>query len=319
MKHTFFLFISLLSVVFGKAQEKADFQSDEFLYAFNASGVTVVGQTKTGYKMTEVTIPETVEFESQKYIVTKIGNNAFGYNQNLVKVTMGDGVKAICESAFEACGNLKRITLSKTLEDIGTNAFLMCVNLDSVVLPQTIKKIGDSSFYHNSRLKDIYCLATEVPQIDGLDFCTYGYFHVLKGYKQLFMDNSTGWDYFYEIVDDIDPESFESETKNNKDDAETNKNDDPNKDDNPSKDDDLNKDDNPNKDSGSTSDNTETTGGSNSTDNPDSNKDEEKELSTAIREISTMQSQKAFSLTGVRRDSPLKGINIINGKKILVR
>ena len=133
------------------------------------------------------------------------------------------------------------------------------------------------------------------------------------------MDNSTGWDYFYEIVDDIDPESFESETKNNKDDAETNKNDDPNKDDNPSKDDDLNKDDNPNKDSGSTSDNTETTGGSNLTDKPASDKDEEKELSTAIREISTMQSQKAFSLTGVRRDSPLKGINIINGKKILVR
>ena len=308
MKHTFFLFISLLSVVFAKAQEKADFQSDEFLYAFNASGVTVVGQTKTGYKMTEVTIPETVEFESQKYIVTKIGNNAFGYNQNLVKVTMGDGVKAICESAFEACGNLKRITLSKTLEDIGTNAFLMCVNLDSVVLPQTIKKIGDSSFYHNSRLKDIYCLATEVPQIDGLDFCTYGYFHVLKGYKQLFMDNSTGWDYFYEIVDDIDPESIESETNNNKDDAETNKNND-----------DLNKNDDPNKDSGSTSDNIGTTDGANPTDTPDPDKDEEKESRTIIREISTMQSKKAFSLTGVRRESPLNGINIINGKKILVR
>ena len=318
MKHTFFLFISLLSVVFGKAQEKADFQSDEFLYAFNASGVTVVGQTKTGYKMTEVTIPETVEFESQKYIVTKIGNNAFGYNQNLVKVTMGDGVKTICESAFEACGNLKRITLSKTLEEIGDFAFLMCVSLDSVVLPQTIKKLGNNSFYHNSRLKNIYCLAMKTPEFGGLVFCTYGYLHVLKGCKQSYHDYGM-WDVFFEIVDDIDPENFESETKNNKDDAETNKNDDPNKDDNPSKDDDLNKDDNPNKDSGSTSDNTETTGGSNLTDKPASDKDEEKELSTAIREISTMQSQKAFSLTGVRRDSPLKGINIINGKKILVR
>ena len=319
MKHIFFLFISLLSVVFSNAQGKADFQSDEFLYAFNGSEVTVVGQTETGYKMTEVKIPETVEFESQTYIVTMIGDEAFKGNRNIVKLTMGDGVKTICQYAFSDCRNLKRITLSKTLEEIGESAFDGCVNLDSLVLPSTMKRLGTGFIARCSRLKDIFCLSPKSPEFAiYAGFTTFGYLHVIKGCKQVY-DDYAYWSWNFEIVDDIDPESFESETKNNKDDAETNKNDDPNKDDNPSKDDDLNKDDNPNKDSGSTSDNTETTGGSNSTDTPDSNKDEEKELSTAICEISTMQSQKAFSLTGVRRDSPLKGINIINGKKILVR
>ncbi len=312
MKQLFLVLVTLMSVLC-QAQKKVNFQLNEIRYAIYGTEVTVVGQTGIGRKIAEVTIPATVTYNSQTYTVSNIGEYAFGGNKNLVKLTMGDGVKSIGKSAFEDCRNLKRVTLSKTLEKIDDNAFCGCVNLDSLVLPASMKQLGVGSFGHCSRLKDIFCLSPTSPEFTGYTgFTSYGYLHVIKGCKKAYEDYLY-WQYLYEVIDDIDPESIESEIINKKDDEETINNDDPDKND------DLNKGDNPNNDGGSTLENTGTAGSSNSTYNPDPDKDEEKESSTAIREISTMQSQNVFSLTGVRRDSPLKGVNIINGKKILVR
>lgn len=282
--------------VFCHAEERSDFQSDEILYAINGSEVSVVGQTTAGRKITEVTIPETVTYKSHTYIVTQIGAYAFENNKNIVKLKMGDGVKEILESAFVDCRNLRRITLSKALEVIGDNAFSGCVNLDSLVLPASMKRFGTCSFSHCSRLRDIFCLSTTSPEFTTYaGFTSFGYLHVPKGCKQAY-DDYLYWTYLYDVIDDIDLENFGT--------------------DNNDVDDGPGKGNNQNKDAGSGNTTDE---GSDSTDKPNSDKDEELGASTAIREISTMRNQTAFSLTGVRRDSPLKGINIINGKKILVR
>lgn len=302
MKRFFFIFISLLSVVFCNAKEKSDFQLDEILYAINGSEVTVVGQTSAGYKMTEVTIPETVTYKSQTYTVTKIGTYSFLGNKNLVKLKMGDGVKAILESAFEECRNLKRITLSKTLEVIYSNAFYECVNLDSLVLPATMKQLGTGCFAHCSRLKDIFCLSKKSPEfISYAGFTSFGYLHVPKGCKKAY-DDYGYWQYLYDVIDDIDPENFDIDNKKDKD-----------SDDGSNKDNDLNKD--------GGSGNIGTDEGSNSSDrpDPDKDKDEENGSSTAISEFSTTQSQTAYSLSGIRLNTPVKGINIVNGKKLFVK
>ena len=330
MKHIILVFMSLLSAVWCNAQERADFQSDDLLYALNGSEVTVVGQTETGEKMAEVTIPETVTYNSQTYIVTKIGGYSFANNQNLVKLTMGDGVVEILCNAFYNCRNLKRITLSKTLEVIDDHAFNGCVNLDSLVLPATMKTFGVSCFGHCSRLKDIFCLSEKSPEFTSIaGFTSYGYLHVPKGCKQAY-DDYLYWLWLYDVIDDIDLEDFESDNKDdNNSDKEPNKDGDSEKDNGSNKEDDSNKNNessnggdlNKDNESGQNtdSDNTETTGDSDSTEKTDPDKDEEQGTSTAIREFTTTQSQTVFSLIGIRLDAPVKGINIINGKKVFVK
>ena len=296
MKHIFLIFISLMSGVFCYAEEKSDFQSNEILYAINGSEVTVVGQTDAGCKMTEVTIPATVTFESKTYTVTAVGDGAFWWNDSLVRLTIPDGVKTIRTEALYKCRNLKRVLLSKTLEVIGENAFNGCVNLDSLVLPATIKQLHAGCLGHCSRLKNIYCLASESPEFIGYNhFTSFGQLHVIKGRKQAYLDNGR-WDYWYDVIDDIDLEDFGT--------------------DNNDVDDGSGKGNNQNKDAGSGNTTDE---GSDSTDKPNSDKDEEQGASTAIREISTMRNQTAFSLTGVRLKTPVKGINVINGKKVFVK
>ena len=332
MKHIILVFMSLLSVAWCNAQEKSDFQLDGLFYAFNGSEVTVVGQSKANRKLTEVTIPATVTYNSQTYTVTAVGYGAFWGNDSLVRLTIPDGVKTIRMEAFYSCRNLKRVTLSKTLEVIGENVFNGCVNLDSLVLPATIKQLNAGCLGHCSRLKNIYCLATESPEFVGYNhFTSFGKLHVIKGCKQAYLDNGR-WEYWYEVEDDIELDGVESGNKDNnntdnepnrdddsKNDNGSNKVDDSNKNNESSNGGDLNKDKelNQNTDSG----NTETTGGSDSTDKTDSDKDAEKEKdqSTAIREIATTKKHTAFSLNGSRLNSSSKGINIINGKKVLVR
>ena len=324
MKHIILVFMSLLSVVLCNAQEKSDFQLDGLFYAFNGSEVTVVGQTKANRKLTEMTIPATVTYNSQTYTVTAIGYGAFGANDSLVRLTIPDGVKTIRTEAFYSCRNLKRVTLSRTLEVIGNNAFYGCVNLDSLVLPATIKQLNAGCLGHCSRLKNIYCLATESPEFIGSNhFTTYGQLHVIKGCKQAYL-NSGRWDYWYEVEDDIEIDGVESDNKddNNADnepnkDNDSNKENDSNKNNESSNGDDLNKDNEP--DQNTDSGNTETTDGSDSTKKTDSDKDEEQGTSTAIHEIFTTQSQTAFSLTGISLNTSVKGINIINGKKVFVK
>lgn len=296
MKQIFLVLVLLMSVGLCQAYQRADFQLNEIRYAINGTEVTVLGQTEAGHKIAEVSIPATVTYNSQTYTVSMIGDGAFWNNQKLVKLTMGNGVKSIGKSAFEGCRNLKRVTLSKTLEKIDDNAFNGCVNLDSLVLPASLKQLGVASFGHCSRLKDIFCLSPTSPEFTSYTgFTSFGYLHVIKGCKKAYEDYLY-WQYIYEVVDDIDPESIESADNNNQSVVEGS-----------------------DKGNGSSSNNTGTGGGSNSTDNPDSDNDEEQEVSTDIREISTTQSQTAFSLTGVRLNSPLKGINIINGKKVFVK
>ena len=293
MKKIILIFISLMSVVFCNATNNENITFGELRYELSGSEATVVGLSAGNNKLKKLIIPEVVTYKSKSYTVTKIGEGAFWRNNTLCEVIMPNTVKVIQKEAFYSCRKMSRIHLSNSLEVIGISAFEECLKLDSVVLPKTLKELYESCFGICSRLKDIYCLAPVSAEffVSAIPFTTFGTLHVLRGCKQAYIDNGF-WDYYFKIVDDIDPNSIDDEGNLNL----HNTGEGPNSHD---------IDDNHN-----VNDNGE---GGNSHGNDDGNP------LTGINGIIAARQSNVFTLSGLRMNSPLKGINIINGKKVFVK
>ena len=75
----------------------------------------------------------------------EIPDSAFWYDYNLKNINIPDSVESIGSDAFEDCKSLKNIVLPDNLKNIGSSAFLSA-RLESVKIPENVKEIGDSAF-----------------------------------------------------------------------------------------------------------------------------------------------------------------------------
>ena len=142
--------------------------------------------------LTSITIPSSV---------TSIGDGAFGQCTGLTSVTIPSSVTSIGDGAFSWCSSLTSIivdganTKYKSVDGvlmskygstllvypagkaatsyaipngvttISREAFGYCVNLTSITIPGSVTSIGVSAFLEIEGLKDIYCLAENVPNM----------------------------------------------------------------------------------------------------------------------------------------------------------
>ena len=115
---------------------------------------------------------------------SEIAKGAFEFNNNILSVTMTDGVTSIGKGAFASCKNLQFIRLSTSLRTIPKSmvefcnslkeieiparvtsieqaAFASCKSLEKVILPSTVNKIdrggtwGSNPFQYSNFLKEI--------------------------------------------------------------------------------------------------------------------------------------------------------------------
>lgn len=63
---------------------------------------------------------------------SSITEDTFAYHKDIVKVVFPEGVKSICNNAFENCVRLEEVVCPSTLKNIGKEAFLGCVNLSKI-------------------------------------------------------------------------------------------------------------------------------------------------------------------------------------------
>lgn len=119
-----------------------------FAYDVNVGQVTI-----TGYNGSDgnVTIPATLS----GLPVTRIGNYAFGENEDLVSVVIPNSVTVIEDSAFYECYNLTTITLPTGLNSIGSEAFSDCENLTTLTIPNSVTSIGSRAFYNCMKLTSL--------------------------------------------------------------------------------------------------------------------------------------------------------------------
>ncbi|GMH52649.1 hypothetical protein TL16_g01277 [Triparma laevis f. inornata] len=88
--------------------------------------------------------------------VTKVGEHAFLFADNLFVVDIPEGVESIGAFAFACCYALTTISFPATSTSIGTGTFDNCHSLENVDLLHTkLQELGDSAFHSCRELKSM--------------------------------------------------------------------------------------------------------------------------------------------------------------------
>lgn len=127
--------------------ESALFTEGDFIFFVEADRYYLVSYTGND---SEITLPSS--FKGNEY---EIYRYAFGYNKNLVKVVLSDGVTAIGDSAFYYCKSLVSVEMGDRVSGIGEYAFNNCVSLKAITVPDSVKTIGKYAFRYCTSLTNV--------------------------------------------------------------------------------------------------------------------------------------------------------------------
>ena len=84
-----------------------------------------------------------------------IGVAAFARCRNLTGIVIPDNVTEIEFNAFKDCSKLKTVTLSNNLSSLSEGIFSECASLESINIPSGVKTIGKLAFCECSSLRSI--------------------------------------------------------------------------------------------------------------------------------------------------------------------
>ncbi|MBP3725775.1 MAG: leucine-rich repeat domain-containing protein [Bacteroidaceae bacterium] len=123
---------------------------------------TVTGNSTVKVRANEdisgnLTIPESVTFNGNHYVVTAIEDNGFKENY-ITSVSIPKTIISIGNHAFQKCSILELVsfpTSDANLSDIGANAFSKCTGLQSIIIPENVNTIGYSAFEGCSAMSSI--------------------------------------------------------------------------------------------------------------------------------------------------------------------
>ena len=96
-------------------------------------------------------VPSTIK----GYKVIELGDKAFCGNDDIVNVTIPNGVKSLGYYTFWSCSNLKSVIFPDSVQEIGFESFESCYNLVSVKLPNGLSTIESEMFLNCKNLKNI--------------------------------------------------------------------------------------------------------------------------------------------------------------------
>ena len=120
MKKIFTLVLTLCSL----SLWAYDFESGDLCYNFIGNSKYVAVARNVSYRMSDLIIPSTVEYEGKTYVVASIESDAFSWNTSLTSVSIPNTITSIGYAAFYSCMSLSSITIvpNEALE-ISENVF----------------------------------------------------------------------------------------------------------------------------------------------------------------------------------------------------
>lgn len=161
------LVIALLTVLTATVGHAAsDVIVDGVTYEWYANSNThEYGYIATGWD--EVTPIQSLHIrgEVDGYQVYGIADDAFVDNEDIVYLTIDEGITSIGENAFDRCHNLEVAILPEGLEVIHEEAFAFCTSLTTMVIPSTVTEIQAHAFWECTGVTDVYFLMTDAQQL----------------------------------------------------------------------------------------------------------------------------------------------------------
>lgn len=119
--------------------------------------------------LTDLVIPEDIEYNGKEYKVVGIADNAFANDRFLRSIILSHNICRIGDNAFALCYSLESIQIQSDLEVIGEFAFQHNKSLKSITIPGYIGKIGRYAFSGCESLADIEFNGT----IGCIDKCAF--------------------------------------------------------------------------------------------------------------------------------------------------
>ena len=149
--------VALLTAVGARAH---DVEVDGIYYNLNkqelTASVTYMQFSTSAVYQGNVVIPAAIVADDGKtYAVTRIGYDAFYKCVDLVSVTLPDGITSIESEAFNRCNKLTSINIPDGVTSIGGSAFSGCNSLTSISIPDGVTSIGVTVFCGCSSLSAI--------------------------------------------------------------------------------------------------------------------------------------------------------------------
>ena len=175
MKRILLLISALMLYVAVSWSEEVEI--DRIVYSLNdiSKTASVITQTfESNFEsITEIIIPETIEYNSEVYTVTSIDSEAFFNCPILANVVIPQSVTYIGESAFMWFSGLLSVNIPYGITEIGFETFYGCNNLKSITIPSSVRGIAVSAFRGCSSLTSI-SIPSSVEYVDAAAFkgCT---------------------------------------------------------------------------------------------------------------------------------------------------
>ena len=84
-----------------------------------------------------------------------IDSSSWLYKARFSKLTIGDSITKIGDSAFQECSSLTSVTIGNGVTEIGDYTFYNCTSLTSVTIPDSVTSIGEEAFYRCNSLTSV--------------------------------------------------------------------------------------------------------------------------------------------------------------------
>jgi hypothetical protein len=160
MKMIKFLLLSVLLSMVSIQSYAYSVKIDGIYYKLKVTGttktaaVTYRDQNYNSYSGS-VTIPTSITYSDETYIVTEIDGYAFYVCKGLISIEIPGSVTSIGSYAFYGCKGLTSIEIPSSVTSIGSFAFSGCSDLTSIEIPNSVTWIGDHAFYGCSGLTSV--------------------------------------------------------------------------------------------------------------------------------------------------------------------
>ena len=161
------LLIALLTVLTAAVGHAAndDFVVDGVIYTYNNGSYVV-----TGWDETTPIQSLHILGELDEGFVEGIANDAFFGIEDIIYLTIDEGIGYIGQDAFYGCNSIEVAILPEGLITIEEGAFAFCTSLTNMVIPSTVTEIQAHAFSGCTGVTDVYFLMTEEEQLSDFNW-----------------------------------------------------------------------------------------------------------------------------------------------------